>query len=76
MADLTSPAGPPRPLEELPGFLANLGAIVTAILSGGTVLMILASSHMRCAGASRTARLQCEQRQAEVERAVAEERHE
>ncbi len=66
-----APLGKPVPVDDATSWLALFGSIgTTVVAAGGTVLLLLSSSLGRTRGASRSAQLEWQQRQQEIERVV------
>ncbi|GEM_PF-6244618 len=65
-----TPLGAPEPVEDATSWLALFGAIGTTIIAVGSSVLLIASSPTRSRGASRSARLEWEKRQTEIERTV------
>ena len=66
-----TPLGSPEPVEDATSWLALFGAIGTTIIAVGSSIVLIGSNPMRSrGGASRSARLEWEGRQTEIERTV------
>ena len=76
-ADLSAigdPSGPARPVSQVPARLNRAAAASIVLLAGGSTLYLLGGTVGACRGATRSARLLWEQRTAEMQQALAEQR--
>lgn len=65
-----TPLGAPQPVEDATSWLALFGAIGTSIVALGGTLILISTATTRTRGASRSARLEWEKRQAEIQRTI------
>lgn len=69
---ISDPSGPPKPLPAKHGMNAVAGAAIILVAGASTMHMIGAKMMTTC-GATQSAQLQWQQRQAEMQRVLAEE---
>ena len=71
VVDGSHPYGSPEPVQESPGLLSALGTV--ALVVGSVLLVVVACPMMVCPGATRSARLQWEERQTAIDQAIAQQ---
>ena len=70
---MPDPAGPPKPIEKDDNVLRGLSVLGVVLVAGGGLLLPLMASTGATAGATRSTKIQWEQRRAEIRRAAAED---
>lgn len=67
------PAGPPAPVEKEDDVLRSLSIVGIVLVAGGGLLLPLMASTGSCQGATRSTKIQWEQRETEIRRAFAQD---
>ncbi len=70
---MPDPAGPPKPVEKEDDVLRALAVVGVVLVAGGGLLLPLTASTGATSGATRSAKIQWEQREAEVRQAMAQD---
>ena len=71
---MPDPAGPPQAVEKDDDVLRGLSVLGVVLVAGGGLLLPLLASTGATAGATRSTKIQWEQRQAEIQRVISEDR--
>ena len=70
--DVPQPSGPPVPVEQSKSPVTAAVTTLTLLAAGGMGFVLIADLATPCVGATRSSRLQWEQRQVEIDRAIEE----
>ena len=70
---MPDPAGPPKPVAKDDDVLRSLSVAGVVLVAAGGLLLPMMASTGSCQGATRSAKVQWQQRQAEIRRAISED---